>query len=368
MIAVRSPDQRRVHIALIGRNDQRRWETQSHGFSALIMRAIRAAGLVNIETCRATPPALRIAEMSASQDDVPWFPGPPRQAFRLAEQRLHERRAQAPDLRGAIAEALETALGTEPAPRGCLAAGRAIADAIEAHGAAFRPGTEPAYHDRHHQADVVIAMGWLAGTARRMRSLKPQLAAAGVLAMAGHDLLHDGSAGGSSGRLEARSAAITAELARHAGLDDASIAAMRRVILATDIARPAAVKAADDLLCRLGQEADLFASLTPELGWLLSEALAHEWRNAGVTATPPVDSFAGRLGWLRGLRPPTRAGEALGLAVAAADQRAAFAWSMRELVGLAAATPDQAAAALDALPRSEARRRYLAALRAVAGG
>ena len=128
-----------------------------------------------------------------------------------------------------------------------------------------------------------------------------------------------------------------------------SIATMRRVILATDIGRPAAAKAADDLLCRLGQEADLFGSLTP--GWV--GASARRWRASGaklgVTAAPPVDSFAGRLGWLRSLRQPTRAGEALGLAVAEADQIAAFSESVRGL-GLAAATPDQAAAALDALP------------------
>jgi hypothetical protein len=303
--------------------------------------------------------------MVTSQDVVPWFPGPPRQAFRLAEQRLAERRAHAPDLRRVVAEALQDALGTEPAPPGCLAAGRAIADAIEAHGASFAPGREPAYHDRHHQADVVTAMGWLAGIARRLRSLQAHLAAAGVLAMAGHDLLHDGSAG-AAGRLEARSAAFVADLAGAAGMDEASIVMMRRVILATDIGRSAAAKAADDLLCRLGQEADLFASLTPVLGWSLGEALAHEWRAAGVTTMPPVDSFAGRLGWLRGLRPPTRAGEALGLAAASADQRAAFAWAVRGL-GLEAATPDQAAAALDALPRPEARMRYLAALRALSG-
>jgi hypothetical protein len=309
--------------------------------------------------------------MNASQGDFPSFSGlfdqelPPRQVFRLTEQRLARRRAHAPDLRGAVAEALQVALGRTPATPGCLAAGQAIADAVEAHGAAFAPGREPAYHDRHHQADAVIARGWLAGTARRMGLLVPPAAAAAVLAMAAHDLLHDGSAG-APGRLEARSAAAAADLGRQAGLDEVAIATMRRVILATDIGRPAAAKAADDLLCRLGQEADLFGSLTPGLGWSLGEALARERRELGVTAAPPVDSFAGRLGWLCNLRQPTRAGEALGLAVAEADQIAAFSESVRGL-GLTAATPDQAAAALDALPRNEARERYLAALKAVSG-
>jgi len=309
--------------------------------------------------------------MNASQDDVTWFLGlfdqqlPPRQVFRIAEQRLAARRARAPDLRGTVAEALQAALGHTLPPPGCLAAGRAIADAVEAHGAAFAPGREPAYHDRHHQAEAVIAMGWLAGTARHMALLSPPAAAAAVLAMAAHDLLHDGSAG-TPGRLEARSAAAAADLGRQAGLDEVTIATMQRLILATDIARPAAAKAADDLLCRLGQEADLFGSLTPELGWTLGEALAREWHQLDVTAAPPVDSFAGRLGWLRTLRQPTRAGEALGLAVAEADQIAAFAQFARQL-GLTPATPDEGAAALDALSRNEARHCYLAALRAVSG-
>jgi hypothetical protein len=74
-------------------------------------------------------------------------------------------------------------------------------------------------------------MGWLCATACRFGLLTPEAAASGVLAMAGHDLQHDGSMA-APGVLEARSADLTVALAANAGLDAASLATIRRVILA----------------------------------------------------------------------------------------------------------------------------------------
>jgi len=135
-------------------------------------------------------------------------------------------------------------------PRGAEAAGQAIAKAVVAHASSFRPTNEPAYHNQYHQAEATIAMGWLCATARRLDLFGPASAATGVLMMAGHDLLHDGSLP-PPGVVEAHSADRTAILAARAGLNATALATIRRVILRTDPARAAAEQDADDLLCRL---------------------------------------------------------------------------------------------------------------------
>ena len=267
------------------------------------------------------------------------------------------RRAQPPDMRGAVSAALAEALCGEPPPPGAEAAGQAIAAAVAAHAASFLPGNEPAYHNQYHQAEATVAMGWLCAMARRLDLLGPASAAAGVLAMAGHDLLHDGSIP-PPGVLEARSADRTVALCARAGLDATALAAIRRVILATDPARGAAAREGDDLLCRLAQEADLFGSLTPDLGWQLSQALAREARAAGYQPDPPIDSFGGRLHLLRSRGAATPAGRRLGLDAAVVDQIAAMAT-------LGDGDAQRGAARLDALAPAPARSDYLAALTAV---
>lgn len=261
-------------------------------------------------------------------------------------------------MHGAVASALAGALRGEAQAHAVQAAGHAIADAVAAHAATFAPGGEPAYHDQYHQAEATVAMGWLCATAHRLGLLTGTEAAAGVLAMAGHDLLHDGSVP-QAGVLEARSADLTVALAGHAGVDAPALSAIRRVILATDPVRPPAARAADDLLCRLGQEADLFGSITPGLGWRLGQALAREWRAAGHPSNPPLGTYASRLGWLRWLRPATPAGRALGLDTTVADQIAALA-------AIGGGDAAGGVARLDALPQAQARAEYLAALSTVA--
>ena len=267
------------------------------------------------------------------------------------------RRAQPPDMGGAVSAALAEALCGAPPPRGAEAAGHAIAEEVAAHAASFAPGNEPAYHNQYHQAEATVAMGWLCATARRLDLFGPDSAAAGVLAMAGHDLLHDGSLP-APGVLELRSADVTAALGARAGLDATALATIRRTILATDAARAAAERASDDLLCRLAQEADLFGSLTPEHGWRLSQGLAREVRATGCQPDPPVDSFGGRLRLLRWQRPATPAGRRLGLEATVADQIAAMA-------AFGDGDAERGAARLDALPQAQARLDYLAALTAV---
>jgi hypothetical protein len=282
--------------------------------------------------------------------------GPPRLVFRRAEEKLRRRRAQPPDMAGAVAAALAAALAGVAPPSGAVATGLAIARAVAAHAASFTAG-EPAYHDQYHQAEATIAMGWLCAAACRLNLLAADIAATGVLAMAGHDLLHDGSWPG-AGVLEARSAAISAALAEQVGLDASAIAVIRRVILATNPLRPQAARDADDLICRLAQEADIFASLTPKLGWELSQALAREADAAGHRFDPPVASFAGRLVLLRWQQPATPAAEAFGLRDAVVDQIAAMA-------AFGDGDADRGAARLDSLPQAQARADYVVALAAV---
>ena len=287
------------------------------------------------------------------------FAGAPRVVFRRAEEKLLRRRAQPADMEGAVLAALAEALcGADPPPA-ARAAGRAIASAVTAHAATFAPASEPAYHNQRHQAEATIAMAWLCARACTLGSLTPEAATAGVLAMAGHDLQHDGS-WGSPGVLEARSADLTVALAGRAGLDKPTLGAIRRVILATDPLRPPRETEADDLLCRLAQEADVFGSLTPGLGWELSDALAREAAAASYRVQPPIKSFAGRLTLLlRRQRPATQPGRELGLADAVADQIAAMA-----VFGNGDA--EHGAFHLDAMQIEEARTSYAAALALVA--
>lgn len=279
----------------------------------------------------------------------------PETSFPAAEGELLRRRARPADMDSAVTEALAEACGA-PVPAPYAEAGRLIAAAVTAHGASFPAGHEPEYHDRHHQSEATLAMGWLCGAARRRGALDAPAAGAGVLAMAGHDLRHDGTVP-PAGTLEARAAALTAALAAQAGLGPDVQQRITRTILATDPARAAAGLDEDDLLCRLAREADLFASLTPRLGWQLSKALAREFGAAGHHPAPAPDCFAGRLALLQARPSFTGAAEHLGVAAGVAAQLAAFA-------RLGAGDPARGAMRLDALPPAQAMAEFQAALAA----
>jgi len=281
--------------------------------------------------------------------------------FADIEARLLARRAGPPLAVAAAEAAMRCAIGADatasPAMAPMLRAAVAVGAAVERHGAAFPPGAEPAYHDRHHQAEAALVMGWLTAAARRAGLITPAEAALGTLAMIGHDLFHDGSEAGPPGRLEALSATATAALAAAEGVPPGVTEALRMLILGTEFARAPE----PGLLLALAREADLMGSLCPRLGWQLSEALAAERRADGDAHAGRVASFAGRLGFLGIVPPPTPIGRSLGLAEARDAQVAAFAHAAAD-AGLDAATPATAAAALDALPRAAARARYVAAL------
>ncbi|MBN8891092.1 MAG: hypothetical protein J0H91_12465 [Rhodospirillales bacterium] len=285
------------------------------------------------------------------------------QTLAAIEQGFATRRSRPPDIPGAVEDVLgDASLAETPA----AGAARALAAAVQAEGA-FRP--ELPYHNRHHVAEAVMAMGLLCALARLGGLLDAPMSTLGVVAMVGHDRGHDGSPPG-DGRLERLAAELTRPVLAAAGLGAAESLVVTDVILATDpacvainAARAAGCVPADprghgfDLLCQLANEADVFASLLPSRGWRMGAALAAEWRMGGHARAEAVASFSGRLGFLRLYRRFSPPAESLGLSRLVGQQVAAFAWG--------AASPEEGAAALDRMPRPAAHRRYMDALDAI---
>lgn len=276
----------------------------------------------------------------------------PAGALLRAEACMIARRNGPADVPGAVRRALAIAGGNTDTGRPMARAALMIGEAVERHGAAFPPGAEPAYHDRHHQAEAVLAMGWLAGAARRIGLLDIAGTDLAVAAMAAHDLLHDGRVHAERGLLERRSADAAAGMAAEAGVDPGAIAALRRIVLATTW--PWEEAEAPDLLCRLAREADLFGSALPVLGPRLSRMLAAELAAAGQPVPDDVATHAARVALLRLLPPPTEPARALGLAAARDGQLAAYERAAGRLA-INPPTPEVGAAALDSMAPADAR-------------
>jgi hypothetical protein len=217
-------------------------------------------------------------------------------------------------------------------------------------------GIEPPYHSRYHVAESVLAMDLLSREAIRLRLIDEDLASLGILAMIGHDLGHDGTLPDTT-RLEQYAAAEVAVLTTDLG--PAACDILRRVILATAPAHVphnlalsrAAHPAPLDTLCALANEADVLASLLPELGWDLGDLLAEEWRVHDAVRAAIARSFTGRQSFMLLYASPSPAACSLGL-----DRVIAR--------GLDAFEPD-GTVALDLLPRADAMDRYRSRLDAI---
>jgi hypothetical protein len=309
----------------------------------------------------------RVAQAEAEREAPAWG------SHRLAavEAEFFSLRTRPADLPAAFRAAIESAAGI-PAPPDLRAAGEALAEAVT------RQPSTLAYHNPHHFAETVLVMGWLCAIGRREGRLDARQAGLGVIAMVGHDFGHDGSPPG-GGRLEALAAeASLAALAAHK-LPPADQDILRAVILGTDPDRvrdnaaraagrlpPGPLGAAVDLLAALANEADVFASFLPDLGPRQSGLLALEWRAGGHAEAAGVLGFANRLAFLRLYESLTPMARELGVAELRARQFAAFTCGggLLEIGG----TPDEGAAALDALPLEDARRRFTACLREMKPG
>jgi hypothetical protein len=304
--------------------------------------------------------------MSADLDSI-W--GPHRLAAIEAE--FFALRRQPADLRAAFLRAIEAATEGN-VPPDLREAGLILADEVSSH-----PNDLP-YHSLHHFAETVLVMGWLCGIALRDGRLDARAAAFGIVAMVGHDFKHDGSPP-HEGRLEALAAAETVAILTRFGLAADETAIIAAIILRTDpdlvrenaaradgIGPPGPYGPSVDLLAALANEADVFASFLPEMGPRQSELLALEWGAGGHKRADAVTGFANRLAFLRlydRLSPMSRR---MGVGELRARQFAAFTCGggLLEIGG----TPDEGAAALDALPPDAARERFTACLRDMAPG
>jgi hypothetical protein len=287
--------------------------------------------------------------------------GTPAEAARAAERRLTERRHAPPDVAAALAEAVSAACGTVAPQHPPLRAAAAIAAEVDRFGRELPRGAEPRYHDRYHQAEATLAMGWLCGLARRAGLLDSEGALLGVAAMAAHDLHHPGRPPQKPRQIEEASAALAARIAAAHGAPAAWCDDLQRIVLATAMPQPLDTEA-QPLLRRLAHEADVFASALPHLGRMLSGLMAEEFARAGDPAAAAPAMHVGRLGFLSAIPCVTDAAAALGLAAALTWQRDAYARCARMLG--AGATAEEGAAALDALPIGEAEALYASELAA----
>ena len=83
-------------------------------------------------------------------------------------------------------------------------------------------------------AEAVLATGTLCAAARDLSLLSPAEVALGVVAMAGHDIGHDGNSA-CGGVLEALAAAETVRISRTAGVDADQSAWLAYIIEGTDL-------------------------------------------------------------------------------------------------------------------------------------
>ncbi len=222
-----------------------------------------------------------------------------------------------------------------------LACMQALAQLIEEDGVKrHSQGLEPAYHNRLHMADALVALTVLlletrkdvATSAATVAMARPAHAEwLAMLAMLGHDYLHDGSVNKTPSELEWRSVRKLQPLMAQHGMSAADAEIVKHLILSTD---PSVVPAShqkiahrpfliDDLDCLtvLVQEADILASSLPDVGQALTQQLAQEWALFDAPRAAQVLTPKGRLGFLRfGALFSSPASQRLGLSALRAAQ------------------------------------------------
>jgi hypothetical protein len=175
-----------------------------------------------------------------------------------------------------------------------------------------RHGTEPAYHNRLHTADTLVALATLLRAQRSLERHAPALPTPaerlGLLAMAAHDLLHDGNINRFGSELESRSADHLQPLLTEMKITPVDAQRVRALILATDPARVPEIHARvcgrsfcvedDDCLAVLLVEADILASTLVTTGLPLTAQLAVEWDRVAPERAQALRQPLGRLGFL----------------------------------------------------------------------
>jgi len=161
--------------------------------------------------------------------------------------------------------------------------------------------SEAEYHNLHHVQDVVDAAALLLSSGGS--AVDAQLGEVLLIAALGHDLHHDGRAVLRERDLERRSALTVAGICRSCGYPPDSLVLVEALIVSTHPPEQFSLRsnigrdAPRDPACRMKLvlgEADVLASLTPELGRELSLCLEKEWLSAGVDVNQPPSTPDGR--------------------------------------------------------------------------
>lgn len=170
--------------------------------------------------------------------------------------------------------------------------------------------TEPLYHSRRHFKEVCLALSLLlsAGTSQVGWPITDEEAWHLLLAAIGHDYGHEGRPNRSFGELEQKSCCLTGQFMRQAGMNILVIDRVENLILATEptlyetlicSVSGGSVTTTLDFMKILLVEADLFASMLPEYGILLSKCLSKEFSVESPLAAQKIASPEGRLGFLK---------------------------------------------------------------------
>ncbi len=177
-------------------------------------------------------------------------------------------------------------------------------------------GCEPAYHNRLHVADTLVALTLLLRTTRGLQNpteaeseqpSHPEWLA--LLAMLAHDLMHDGRINCQPMAMETRSFQALQPLMGHHQMAEADQVAVEHIILMTDptlvaqchqnmAGRQFSIHELDALVV-LVQEADIWVSSLPMLGAQLTQQMSQEWLAHAPERAQALIQPAGRLGFLR---------------------------------------------------------------------
>ena len=182
---------------------------------------------------------------------------------------------------------------------------------------------EPRYHNRLHTADALTAVCLLMQTTKEQAfTLSDEWAAALLLAVTSHDVLHPGGANAFVQEFEQRSARELRGITKGLKMDALWTERVSELILRTDPTLVASnhekVSNAPfemnlDWACVLMNEADILASATSRYGPELGQALAQEWALKNHPLHHVVGTPEGRLQFLSSLRFSTPASKAWGM-------------------------------------------------------
>ena len=182
---------------------------------------------------------------------------------------------------------------------------------------------EPHYHNRLHTADALTAVCLLMQTIKEQAfALSDEWAAALLLAVTSHDVLHPGGANAFVQEFEQRSANEMRNITQGLKMDALWTERVSELILRTDPTLVAGNhdKVKDTLFemnlewaCVLMNEADILASATSRYGPELGQALAQEWALKNHPLHHVVGTPEGRLQFLSSLRFSTPASKAWGM-------------------------------------------------------